>query len=153
MSKKLSLKQQKFADEYIITGNASEAYKMAYKNVKKDSTARANSSRLLTNANVSAYIEERLEELKTEKVADQQEVMEYLTSVLRGEVQDEVLLVVSDGDFGSSVERNDKRSDTNDRTKAAELLGKRYAMWTDKKKIESDLGMNLVIDYGDDEEN
>src|SRR5690625_2757336 len=107
---KLTIKQQKFADEYIISGNATEAYKKAYKNVKKDATARANSSRLLTNANVSAYIEERMEEIKSEKVADQQEVMEYLSAVMRGEIKDEVVLVVGDGDFGGSIEKEEKRS-------------------------------------------
>lgn len=152
MSKKLTIKQQKFADEYIITGNASESYKRAYKNVKKDTTARANSSRLLTNANVSAYIEERLEEIKSEKVADQQEVMEYLTSVLRGEVQDEVVLVVGDGDFGSSIEKEEKRSDTNDRTKAAELLGKRYTMWTDKQQIDVQSSVQFIDDISDSDE-
>src|SRR5690625_7137464 len=86
--RKLTVQQQNFADEYIISGNASEAYKKSYKNVKKDSTARANSSRLLANANVSAYIAERMEELKTERVADQQEIMEFLTSVIRGEVEE-----------------------------------------------------------------
>ena len=150
MSKKLSLKQQKFADEYIITGNIEQSaisagYSKTY--------ARGNAHKLVANESIKAYIDDRLEEIKSEKVADQQEVMEYLTSVLRGEIQDEVLLVV-DGDFGSSVERNDKRSDTNDRTKAAELLGKRYTMWTDKQQIEGDLGLNIVIDYGDqDDEN
>lgn len=134
MSKKLSLKQQKFADEYIITGNIEQSaisagYSKTY--------ARGNAHKLVANESIKAYIDDRLEEIKSEKVADQQEVMEYLTSVLRGEIQDEVLLVVGDGDFGSSVERNDKRSDTNDRTKAAELLGKRYTMWTDKQQVEN----------------
>ncbi|WP_369974636.1 terminase small subunit [Paraliobacillus sp. X-1268] len=125
MSKKLTGTQRRFADEYIITGNASKAardvgYSEAY--------AKTHVYKLLENARVDSYIKERLEKLQSEKVADQQEVMEYLTSVLRGEVQDEVLLVVGDGDFGSSVERNDKRSDTNDRTKASELLGKRVML-------------------------
>ena len=57
---KLTLKQKKFADEYVISGNATAAYKLAYASVKKDSVARANGSRLLTNANVSNYVEERL---------------------------------------------------------------------------------------------
>ena len=62
---KLTPKQQKFADYYIELGNATEAYLKAYPNVKKETTARANGSRLLTNANVSRYIDERMEELKS----------------------------------------------------------------------------------------
>src|SRR5690625_1225359 len=95
--RKLTVQQQNFADEYIISGNASEAYKKSYKNVKKDSTARANSSRLLANANVSAYIAERMEELKTERVADQQEIMEFLTSVIRGEVEEPTPILSGEG--------------------------------------------------------
>ena len=53
-------KQQKFADEYIIDCNATRAYMAAYPNIKKESAARANGSRLLTNANVRAYIDDRI---------------------------------------------------------------------------------------------
>ena len=134
---KMTEKQRRFADEYIKTGNISQSYKIAYPNVKKDSAARASGSRLLTNANVKSYIDERLEELKKESIADQDEILQYLTSVMRGQVTDEQLIVVGDGDFGSEVERHRKRSDTNDRTKAAELLGKRYVMWTDKQQVEN----------------
>ncbi|WP_082234982.1 terminase small subunit [Halobacillus massiliensis] len=134
MSKKLSLKQQKFADEYIITGNSEQA---AIKAGYSKSYARGNAHKLVAKVSVKNYIDERLEEIKSERVADQQEVMEYLTSVMRGEVEDEQFLVVGDGELGSSVERHNKRSDTNDRTKAAELLGKRYVMWTDKQQVEN----------------
>ena len=79
IERKLTIKQQAFADYYIELGNAREAYKRAYPNVKKDETARAASSRMLTNVNVKAYIEERMELLESERVATQQEVMETLT--------------------------------------------------------------------------
>ena len=140
------MKQQKFADEYIISGNATEAYKFTYQNVKKDSTARANSSRLLTNANVKSYIDARLEELKKESIAEQDEVLQYLTAVMRGEMKDEALLVVPTGDFESEVQRHDQRADTSQRTKAAELLGKRYAMWTDKQITDTTERITIVND-------
>ena len=143
---RLTMKQQKFADEYIISGNATEAYKFTYQNVKKDSTARANSSRLLTNANVKSYIDARLEELKKESIAEQDEVLQYLTSVMRGEMKDETLLVVPTGDFESEVQRHDQRADTSQRTKAAELLGKRYAMWTDKQITDTTERITIVND-------
>lgn len=143
---KLTMKQQKFADEYIISGNATEAYKFTYQNVKKDSTARANSSRLLTNANVKSYIDARLEELKKESIAEQDEVLQYLTAVMRGEMKDEALMVVPIGDFESEVQRHDQRADTSQRTKAAELLGKRYAMWTDKQITDTTERITIVND-------
>lgn len=139
---KLTIKQQTFADAYIELGNGSEAYKRAYPNIKKDETARAASSRLLTNVNVSSYIAARMEELKSERVADQQEVLEFLTAVMRGQVEDEQLLVVGD-ELGMNVEKHTKVSDTPHRTRAAELLGKRYKLFTDR--IETDGKVRVVI--------
>lgn len=78
-------KQQKFADNYIKSGNATEAYVNAGYKVRSNETARANASRLLTNANVKAYIEKRLKQLESSKLATAKETLEYLTSVMRGE--------------------------------------------------------------------
>ena len=125
-------KQKIFADEYIICLNATRAYKKAYPNVKKDEVARANGSRLLTKANVKAYIDEQLEKLQSERVADQQEVMEYLTAVMRGK-KTEPLLVL-DGEGKQKVV--DAIPPVQARTKAAELLGKRYRLFTDKQEVE-----------------
>lgn len=125
-------KQKIFADEYIICLNATRAYKKAYPNVKKDEVARSNGSRLLTNANVKAYIDEQLERLQSERVADQQEVMEYLTAVMRGK-KTEPLLVL-DGEGKQKVV--DAIPPIQARTKAAELLGKRYRLFTDKQEVE-----------------
>ena len=132
MENGMTEKQKIFADEYIICLNATRAYKKAYPNVKKDEVARANGSRLLTNANVKAYIDEQLEKLKSERVADQQEVMEYLTAVMRGK-KTEPLLVL-DGEGKQKVV--DAIPPIQARTKAAELLGKRYRLFTDKQEVE-----------------
>ena len=72
-------KQQIFADEYLKDLNGTRAYKVAYPSVKKDETARANASRLLTNANVKKYIDEQLEKMHNDRTADAQEVLEYLS--------------------------------------------------------------------------
>lgn len=132
--KKLTLKQQAFADYYIELGNASEAYLKAYPNVKKEATARANGSRLLTKANISAYIAERMEELKSERVADQQEIMETLTAVLRGEADGAALVGMG---MGEQYMKKDMKPTVAERIKAAELIGKRYALWTDKQQVEN----------------
>ena len=126
-------KQKIFADEYVICLNATRAYKKAYPNVKKDEVARANGSRLLTKANVKAYIDEQLEKLQSERVADQQEVMEYLTAVMRGK-KTEPLLVL-DGEGKQKV--IDAIPPVQARTKAAELLGKRYRLFTDKVELDA----------------
>lgn len=59
--------------------------KAAYPNCKKNSSADAAARKLLGNTRIKKYIDDRLEEIHNEKTADAQEVMEYLTSVLRGE--------------------------------------------------------------------
>ncbi|RIN79439.1 terminase small subunit [Mammaliicoccus sciuri] len=130
---KLTRKQQLFADEYIRTGNASVSARNAG---YSEAYAKTHVYKLLENARVKSYIDARLEELKKESIAEQDEILQYLTSVLRGKVKDEELMLVPTGDFMSEVERHEKRADIVARTKAAELLGKRYAMWTDKQEVE-----------------
>lgn len=124
-------KQQKFADEYIISLNATQAYKKAYPSVKKDATARVCASQLLTNPNVKAYIDERLEKLKSERVADQQEVLEFLTSVMRGEVTEPLLVL--DGEGTQKVVNSVPNVST--RRSAAVDLGKRFGLFVDKQEI------------------
>lgn len=140
---KLTIKQQRFADEYIISGNATEAYILAG---YKDKGARANAARLIANDSVKAYIEKRLEELKSEKVADQQEVMEFLTSVMRGEVSEPMPLL--DGDGYQKVVHVIPSAQA--RKSAAELIGKRHAMWTDKAEVTQRVIEINVGEYDDD---
>lgn len=143
-------KQKKFADEYLIDLNATRAYKVAYPTVKKDGAARSNASRLLTNADIKAYIDERLAEIHDEKTADAKEVMEYLTAVMRGESTSEEIVVEGIGDGMSEARTMKKRPSEKDRLKAAELLGKRYALFTDKVDMDADMDINITVDYGDD---
>lgn len=124
-------KQQIFADEYLKDLNGTRAYKVAYPNVKKDSVAATNAARLLRNAKVKKYIDEQLEIMHNERTADAQEVLEYLTSIMRGEQQEQVLRGVG---MGEQVKTNIEVS-AKDRIKAAELLGKRHALFTDKTEL------------------
>ena len=117
---KLTLKQRKFADEYIISGNATESYKRAYPSVKKDSTANTNASRMLRNAKVKSYIDERLKEIESAKTATQQEVLEYLSSVMRGEQREQTLIGMGQG----FQEKTYIDVSAKDRLKAADLLNK-----------------------------
>ncbi|MDY4500742.1 MAG: terminase small subunit [Lactobacillus johnsonii] len=87
---KLTAKQRKFCDEYIKSGNATEAYFKAGYQIKSNEAARANASRMLTKANIKEYIETRLKQLESEKIAGAREVLEYLSSVMRGEQTESV---------------------------------------------------------------
>ena len=143
----LTPKQRIFCNEYLIDMNATRAYKKAYPNVKKDETARVNASRLLTNANVKSYLEEQLKKIEDESIADATEVMKYLTKVMRNEVTEQVVVVEGCGDGCSEARVVNKDISAKDRNKAAELLGKRYALFTEKVEVESgEKGVTINID-------
>nr|DAL72907.1 MAG TPA: Terminase small subunit [Caudoviricetes sp.] len=142
-------KQKRFCDEYLIDCNATRAYKTVYKNVKSDETAKSAASRLLTNVNVKKYIDDRMEELHNEKTADAQEVIEYLTSVLRRESRAQEIVVEGTGEGCSEARTMEKAPSEKERLKAAELLGKRYALFTDKVDMDTDMDLNITIDYGE----
>lgn len=141
-------KQKRFCDEYLIDCNATRAYKAVYKNIKNDVVAATNGGRLLRNAEVQKYIDDRMEEIHNEKTADAQEVIEYLTSVMRGESTSEEIVVEGTGDGCSEARAIEKAPSEKDRLKAAELLGKRYGLYTDKVEMDTDLDLNITIDYG-----
>lgn len=139
-------KQRKFADEYLIDCNATRAYKAAYPHIKSDDAARANASRLLTNANIKDYIQEQLDKISSEKIADATEVLKYLTSVMRGEFTEEVVVVEGNGDGFSSAVTVDKDVGAKERLKAAEMLGRRYGLFTDKVNVEGSAKVVIVDD-------
>lgn len=140
---KLKLKQQTFVDEYIRTGNV---YQSAIRAGYSQKYAKASSHKLLDNVGIKQAIDKRMAELKKKSIADQDEILQYLTSVVRGEITDQELIPVGVGKGQMEVEELEKRSDTNARTKAAELLGKRYMMWTEKHQVET----NATVQFNDD---
>ena len=142
-------KQKLFADEYLIDCNATRAYKAVYRSIKSDEVARKAGSRLLTNVDVKKYITNRMEEIHNEKTADAQEVIEYLTSVLRGESCSTEIVVEGTGDGCSEARTIEKAPSEKERLKAAELLGKRYGLYTDKVDLDADAELHICIDYGD----
>ena len=128
-------KQKIFADEYLIVLNATRAYKVAYPRVKNDKVAAAAAARLLRNVNVKIYISDQLERIHNEKTADAQEVMEYLTAVLRGESTAHEIVVEGIGDGMSKAKVMEKNPSEKERLKAAELLGRRYSLFADKLEV------------------
>lgn len=137
---KLTLKQKRFADEYIISANATAA---AIKAGYSKKTARSIGQENLTKPDIKAYIDERLEKLESEKIATQEEVLQYLTSIMRGDQQEKTLISV--GEFGQKIVDIDVGA--KDRIKAAELLGKRYKLFTDK--VEMDVSSDVTINVGE----
>lgn len=131
-------RQKRFADEYLIDLNATRAYKAAYPRVKKDNVAATNGGRMLRNAEVKKYIDEQLEKLHNERTADAQEVLEYLTKVLRGESAAEEIVVEGVGDGFTEAKIVEKGPSEKERLKAAELLGKRFGLYTEKIEVKDE---------------
>lgn len=133
-------KQRKFCDEYLIDCNATRAYKVAYPNIKNDNVASAAGTRLLGNVKIKAYIDTKLEEMSSAKVASAEEVMKYLTSVMRGEHTEQIPLLIGEG----IQKLADKDIGAKERLKAAELIGKRYGLFSDKVNLEGTLPVMIV---------
>lgn len=121
----LTLKQKRFADEYIITANATQA---AIKAGYSKKYANTNANKLLQNTTIKQYLDKRLKEIESEKTASIKEVMEYLTSVMRGEQTEQVLK--SAGDYQQEI--TDIDVSAKDRLKAADLLNKIHQAREDK---------------------
>ena len=122
MAGKLTPKQKKFADEYIKTCNAELAAKTAGYN------ARGNTTKLLQNTTIKNYIKERNKQLEKATIASMEEVKEFWTNTLR-----------------------DTNKDLKDRLKASEYIAKTNAAFVDKIDHSGDLGINVIVDYGDEE--
>lgn len=147
---KLTLKQKKFADEYIISGNATQsAIKAGYS--KK--TAGVIAVENLEKPNIKAYIDERLKELYDKAIAKQEEVLQYLTAVMRGQSKSAVVVIEGLGEGLSEARLINKTPDEKDRIKAAELLGKRYGAFTEKVDISGDMSLSIEVDYGTEDTN
>ena len=132
---KMTARQMRFCDEYLIDLNATQAAIRAGYSTK---TAGVMAAENLKKPMIKAYIEKRMAEKEAALIADQDEVLKYLTQVLRGTTQSEVVVVVNTGDFSSK--------------KAAELLGKRYGLYKETVNEVVDMDLNITIDYGDDNE-
>lgn len=143
----LNEKQKQFYKEYVVDANATQsAIRAGYS--KK--TAYSQGQRLLKNVEGQKYLEELMAEKEAKLIASQDEVLKYLTSVLRGESKSEVVVVEGCGEGCSEARTMKKAPDEKERLKAAELLGKRYGLYTDKVEVEADMELNITIDYGDD---
>lgn len=120
----LTEKERIFADEYIKTTNATQsAIKAGY----AEKSASSKGSQLLRKVKVRKYIDEVMEKRSKNTIATADEVLEYLTKVMNGEEKDAFGLDASIAD----------------RTKAAELLGKRHMLFTEKVKLDAEIEIDI----------
>lgn len=139
MATRMTAKQKRFCDEYLIDLNATQAAIRAGYSKK---AARQVGNENMSKPYIKNYIEERMQEKEDSLIAKQDEVLKYLTSVMRGESKSSVLAMAGDG-VQKVVQ---KPPDERERTKAAELLGKRYRLFTDKVEVEGAIPIVIVDD-------
>ena len=161
---KMTAKQQRFCDEYLIDLNATQAAIRAGYSKK---TATVIGAENLTKPYIKEYIEKRMAEKESELIADQNEVMKYLSSVMRRELKESVVVTlqnktekwVKDEDTGKLKKQTiteespavvDIPARLSDSNKAAELLGKAYGIYSDRVEADVDMELNIKIDYGDE---
>ena len=135
----LNPKQEKFCLEYSKSGNATEAYRTAY-GVVNESTAAANSSKLLRNAKIQSRLKELADELSSEKIMDAREVQERLTAIARGEVTEEIFL---------NGERTQRQATSRDKIKAIELLCRVQGLFIQRVDANINAAIPIVISGGD----
>ena len=139
---KLNDRQNAFVDYYIQSNNISDAARKAGYSPK---TASGTGFELLKNPKIQAAIKARTEELTSKRTADTQEILEYLAAVMRGEVQDEVVVNVGTGKGFTRPEKVKAKVTAKDRNKAAEMLAKVHGMFIDKQKVELNGILPVVI--------
>lgn len=158
----MTAKQQRFCDEYLVDLDGTQAAIRAGYSAK---TAAAIASENLRKPNIRAYIDRRMAEKDETLVAKQDEVMKYLTAVMRREYAESVVVTVTEeksyyepdenGTMRKRSERKEKPQVVEipamlrDANKAAELLGRAYGLFTDKLSVDADMDLNITVNYGD----
>lgn len=145
----MTIKQKRFCDEYLTDLNATQA---AIRAGYSKRSARQIADSNMSKADIKHYLKERMAEKDKELIADQDEVLAYLTSVMRGKSSASVIVVENIGDFMSEAREMAKAPDEKERIRAAELLGKAHGMFTDRIEQQMDVDLNITIDYGDNDE-
>ena len=170
MAHELTEKQKRFCDEYLIDFNATRAYKTVYYTCKKDDTARANSSRLLTKANIQEYIQNKVQELQNNNKITKQKIIDELAKIAFADIRNfyndnGALKNIKDLDddaagailsvetfeehsgYGADKEKigDTKKIKLSDKKGALELLGKHLGIFKDKVTIEQDKPFEVNI--------
>ncbi len=158
----MTAKQRRFCDEYLIDLNATQA---AIRAGYSEKTARNIACENLAKPYIREYIDERLKEKEAELIANQDEVLRYLTEVMRRQKKEAVVVTIKEEkssyipDENGTMRKQTVKKEIpqvvnipaylKDANKAAELLGKYYGMFKDNIEVDADMELNIKIDYGD----
>lgn len=129
-------KWEAFCLHYAKTGNASEAYREAGYKTENARSIYSNANRLLKNDDIKGRIQEIMDQMASEKIAGIREIHEYLTSVIRGETTEDVVVTESCGDGISEATIVKVRTNNPTRIKAATELAKMQGAYDSKLQVE-----------------
>lgn len=159
----LTARQKRFCDEYLIDMNAEQAAIRAGYSAKY---ARGNAHKLVANSGISEYIAKRMQQKEDDLIADQDEVLRYLTAVMRREKTESIVVTLKEKhSFYEPDEEGKMRKQTvekevprvveipaklSDANKAAELLGKAHCLFTEKVDLEGSTRVLIIDDIEND---
>lgn len=132
----LNVKQEAFCLHYARTGNATESYKKAGYSAKTENALYSAANRLLKNVKVQGRLAELAAELASEKIASIAEIQERLTSIMRGEIQEEQVVVEGCGDGVSEAKIIKRQPQMKDIIKAGETLARMQGGFDNKLQVE-----------------
>lgn len=145
----MNARQKLFVEEYLKDLNATQA---AIRAGYSERTAYSQGQRLLKNVEIKNAIKEVRERIQNENIATIKDIEEFLSMSMNGEIDEEVVVTVGTGEGYSEAVKVRKKISTRDRLKAADLLGKRYGLYTDKVDMTQALTIVFEDDYGDSED-
>lgn len=146
---KLTNRQKRFCEEYLIDLNATQAaIRAGYSKKNANNIASEN----LAKPNIQKYLKERMDAKNNDLIASQDEVLQYLTRVMRDNTDSEQVVMEGIGEGVSMARTIRVKPSEKDKLKAAELLGKRYGAFVERTEVDQDVNMNISIDYGDENE-
>jgi phage terminase small subunit len=145
----LNQKQEKFCLAYAKSGNARQSYLDAGYSCKPE-TADASASQLLKNPKVKARLAELYDKAANEQIADVREMQQILTSIIRKQLDEEVIVVEGDGDGCSSARRIRKEPSLKDIINAIDKLGKMQGAFTEKLNVTGNIPVVIVDDVGEE---
>ena len=159
---KLTAKQKRFCDEYLVCLNATQA---AMKAGYSKTSARQIAQENMSKPYIQEYIKKRMKEKDKQLIADSNEVMQYLTAVMRREKTEHIVVTVKESKaVWNKGEDGKMRKDVvnkevpriveipamlKDSNKAAELLGRAHGLYTDRLEGDVDMTLNISVDYGE----
>ena len=145
----MNAKQRRFAEEYLKDLNATQA---AIRAGYSERTAYSQGQRLLKHVEIKNAIKEVRESIQDGNIATIKDIEEFLSMSMNGEIDEEIIITVGLGEGLSEAKRLRKEISAKDRLKAAELLGKRYGLYTDKVDMTQALTIVFEDDYGDEDD-